>query len=67
VGSGEGIMLPVKANYIVDKKGNPVSVVLPKKEYERLLLYIEELEDIAAYDRAKREKGPVKPWASVKK
>jgi PHD/YefM family antitoxin component YafN of YafNO toxin-antitoxin module len=60
-------MLPMKENYIIDKKGKPVSVILPKKDYEKLLEYIEELEDIAAYDRAKKEKGSPKPWASVKR
>jgi PHD/YefM family antitoxin component YafN of YafNO toxin-antitoxin module len=60
-------MLPMKENYIIDKKGKPVSVILPKKDYEKLLEYIEELEDIAAYDRAKKEKGSHKPWASVKR
>lgn len=60
-------MLPMKENYIIDKKGKPVSVILPKKDYDKLLEYIEELEDIAAYDHAKKQKGLHRPWASVKR
>mgnify|MGYP001072877240 CR=1 FL=1 len=67
MGTGDSIMLPMKENYIIDKKGNPVSVILPKKQYEKLLSYIEELEDIAAYDRAKKGKNSTKPWPSVKR
>ena len=33
-------MLPMKENYIIDKKGNPVSVINPKKYYEKLLEYV---------------------------
>ncbi len=60
-------MVPIKENYVVDKKGNPVSVIIAKKDYDRLLEYIEELEDIAAYDRAKKEKGATLPWGKVKR
>ncbi len=60
-------MLPLKQNYIIDTKGNPVSVIIPKKDYDKLVDYIEELEDIAAYDCAKKEKGSHKPWKSVKR
>jgi PHD/YefM family antitoxin component YafN of YafNO toxin-antitoxin module len=60
-------MIPVKQSYIIDTKGKPVSVIIPKKDYDKLVEYIEELEDIAAYDRAKKEKGSTKPWASVKR
>ncbi len=55
-------MLPVKENYIVDKKGNAVSVIITKKDYDKILDYIEELEDTAAYDRAKADKGKTVPW-----
>ncbi len=39
--------------YVVDKKGNRVSVVLDMEEYEKLLGDLEELESIRAFDQAK--------------
>ena len=60
-------MIPVKEKFIVDKKGKPVSVIIGKRDYDRLLEYIEELEDIAAYDRVKKEKGSSIPWETVKR
>ena len=60
-------MIQVKENYIVDKNGNTTDVIIAKKDYERMLEYIEELEDIAAYDRAKKEKGANTSWEKVKK
>ena len=38
-----------------------------KKEYDKMLEYIEELEDAAAYDIAKAEKGKNIPWEKVKR
>jgi PHD/YefM family antitoxin component YafN of YafNO toxin-antitoxin module len=64
---GGPMQLHVKENYIVDNKGKPVSVIIGKKDYDKLVEYIEELEDIAAYDYAKREKNAPKSWASVKR
>ncbi len=60
-------MISVKENYIVDRKGNTTDVIIPKKDYDKMLEYIEELEDIAAYDMAKAENGKNIPWQKVKK
>ncbi len=60
-------MIPIKEQYIVDKNGNTTNVIIPKKDYDRILEYIEELEDIAAYDRAKKEKGSNVSWSQVKR
>lgn len=43
--------------YITDNNGNKLSVVLPIKEYERLIADSEELEDIRLYDEGLLEKG----------
>lgn len=45
-------MLTVHPQYITDKEGNKISVVLPIKEYESLLEELEEMEDIKLYDEA---------------
>lgn len=60
-------MLSLKPNYVIDAKGVPTNVILTKKEYDRLVEYIEDLEDIAAYDRAKAVKGEAIPWEKVKR
>jgi len=40
--------------YITDDKGKKLSVVLPIKEYQKIL---EELDDIRLYDEAKKNDG----------
>jgi PHD/YefM family antitoxin component YafN of YafNO toxin-antitoxin module len=39
---------------IVTRKGKPVSVIIPIKDYEELLERVEDAEDIAALKRAHR-------------
>ncbi len=36
---------PVNEQYIVDEKGNPTAVILPIKEYKKMLSVLEEVED----------------------
>ena len=40
--------------YITDNTGKKLSVVLPIKEYKKMLEELEELEDIRLYDEAKK-------------
>lgn len=44
--------------YIIDKKGNKISVVIPFSQYKRMIEDLEEFEDIRLYDivKAKKEK-----------
>jgi gamma-glutamylcyclotransferase (GGCT)/AIG2-like uncharacterized protein YtfP len=42
--------------YITNKKGKKLSVVLPIREYERMLADLDELESIKAYDKVKSSK-----------
>ena len=60
-------MIPVKEKYIIDTKGHTTNVILTKKDYDRLVEYIEELEDVAAYDRAKESSKTTTPWKKVKR
>ena len=46
-------MLTVHPQFITDKEGNKISVVLPIKEFEQLLEEMEDLEDVQLYDAAK--------------
>ncbi len=55
----------MKANYlepeIVTRKGKPVSVILPIKDYEELLERAEDAEDIAWLKKARRKKLHYRP------
>ena len=43
--------------FVTDAKGQKTGVLLSMKQYEKLLEDSEELEDIKAYDKAKRKPG----------
>lgn len=43
-------------SFVVDAKGKKVSVLLPIKDYQKLLEDLEELGDIKAYDNASKRK-----------
>jgi hypothetical protein len=60
-------MIQVKEKYIVDTEGNTTNVILTKKDYDRLVEYVEELEDVAAYDRAKVSSKKTTSWKMVKR
>jgi hypothetical protein len=47
--------------YITDKTGNKSAVVLPIKEYEKLIEELEDAEDIRLYDEGKADKSPSIP------
>ncbi len=48
--------MTLNENFVVDAKGKKVSVLLPIKDYQKLLEELEELEDIKAYDNATNRK-----------
>ena len=48
---------------IVTRKGKPVSVILPIKDYEELLERVEDDEDIAWLKKARRKKLQYRPLA----
>lgn len=60
-------MLQINEQYIINDKGQPTSVIITKKNYDRLVEYIEELEDIASYDKAKHERSKAIPWDTVRR
>ena len=60
-------MISVKAKYIVDTEGNRTNGVLSTKDYDRLLEYIEDLEDITAYDRAQNQSGKPASWKKIRR
>ena len=48
-------MVEMHPEYIVDDKQNTKAVVLPFKEWQKVLEALEELDDIKAYDDAKSQ------------
>ncbi len=54
-------MTTINPQYIIDKKGKRISVVIPVSEFETILGELEELEDIRLYDEAKTVNEPSIP------
>ncbi len=54
-------MLNLHPQFITDKKGTKISVVLPMKEFNTIMENLEELEDIRLYDEAKQVNEPSIP------
>jgi len=48
--------------FIIDDKGNKKAVVIPIKEWEKILKHLEEAEDIKAYDKAKKDSSEFIPF-----
>jgi hypothetical protein len=51
-----------KGNYIRDRQGRRIGVVLPLAEYEKLLADLEKLDSIRAYDEALASGDEVIPF-----
>ena len=51
--------------YISDNKGNKLSVILPIKEYQKLIDELDEWECVKAYDEAKKKPLSFKPLEEV--
>ena len=45
----------METQFLTDKKGNRTAVVLPIKQYNKMIEKLEDLEDVRLYDEAKRE------------
>ena len=52
----------IKERYVVDDKGKRAGVLLDPKSYQRILIALEELESIRAYDTAKKSRGKTIPF-----
>jgi hypothetical protein len=46
-------MIATVPQYITDQIGNRVSIILPIRDYERMIEELDELEDIRLYDETK--------------
>lgn len=55
-------MITVREEYLVDAAGNRKAVVLPLAEWQQIKEELEELDDIRAYDEAKRHPSEPVPF-----
>jgi PHD/YefM family antitoxin component YafN of YafNO toxin-antitoxin module len=55
----------MKTQFITDDHGKKVAVILPVKDYEKMMEELDELECIKAYDKAKARKQEFIPAADV--
>ena len=55
-------MNAIHPQYITDKDGNKMSVVIPLDEYEQILEELDELDDIRLYDEAEKSNEPSMPF-----
>ncbi|MEI6489163.1 MAG: hypothetical protein WCP52_09385 [Bacteroidota bacterium] len=51
----------MKTQFVTDDNGKKIAVILPLKNYQRMLEELEELEDIRLYDEAKMVNEPSIP------
>ena len=60
-------MFDVHPQYVTDAQGEPCAVVLPADEFQRIMEDLEMLDDIRAYDEAKKaDTGERVAWESVR-
>lgn len=55
-------MNAIHPQYITDKDGNKMSVVIPLDEYEQILEELDELDDIRLYDEVDKNNEPSMPF-----
>ena len=49
----------LRQQFIEDKQGNRIAVLMPIDQYNKMLEQLEEIDDIRAYDAAKAEKDEI--------
>ena len=55
-------MIKLHPEFVVDEAKNPKAVLIPLAEWETVVAALEDLEDIRAYDEAKRSGGEAVPF-----
>ena len=55
-------MIKVHPQYVVDENQQRKAVLIPLAEWEQILDYLEELDDIHAYDEAKAGSQEIMPF-----
>ena len=55
----------MKAQYVTNDKGKKVAVILPLKEYEKMIATLEDIEDVRLYNKAMARKQEFIPAAEA--
>lgn len=55
-------MTALQEEYLTDRDGNRVKVVLDIQQFQQMMEELEELDDIRAYDEAKASEGETVPF-----
>jgi hypothetical protein len=55
----------MKTQFVTDKKGKKIAVLIPLKEYERMLEELDELECIRVYDKVMESQPEYVPASKV--
>ena len=55
----------MKTQYVTDNHGKKIAVIVPVKDYEKLMDELDELQCIKAYDKAKARKQEFIPASDV--
>ncbi len=55
-------MITTHEEYVVDSDGQRKAVIVPREEWQQLLEALEELDDVRAYDEAKRQPSDPIPF-----
>ena len=55
-------LLKIEPQYIIDKKGKKLSVVISIEQYKKMLEDMEEMEDVQLYDTVKARKEKSIPF-----
>jgi hypothetical protein len=58
-------MIQFDEQYLVDEQGNRKAVVVPISSWQQILEALDELDDIRAYDEAKREHSDPIPFGQA--
>jgi hypothetical protein len=58
-------MIRFDEQYLVDEEGNRKAVVVPISSWQQILEALDELDDIRAYDEAKREHSDPIPFGQA--
>lgn len=52
----------LRQQFIEDKQGNRIAVLMPIDQYNKMLEQLEEIDDIRSYDAAKAEQDEIIPF-----
>ena len=62
----EAVELARTEAVFIERYGRPAAVLVSPEQYEKLVVALEDADDVLAFDEAMNEEGPNIPWEQVK-